>query len=446
MTKRPDASTLSVVSEVRANLGRFQALVPDDITVSYELDQSTQRVRCACRPSLHEAMLGALLTGLMVLLFLRDWRSSAIVVITIPFALLAAVVALWGAGQTINIMTLGGLALAVGILVDEATVAIENIHTHLARGTPVARAVLDASGEVVVPRLLAMLSVVAVFVPSFFMTGVSRSLFVPLSLAVGFAMIASFLLSSSLVPVLSVWLLGRRGTTHGGRTPRTPSRLGRPAARRASARCCSALAPARVLARGGLPAGDGRRRRRRRPDARPRDFSAERRQAVPAAVPRARGHEVRVDRAAGARRARRDHAGRRRRTTWTSRWATSACSPRPIRSTPSSCGPADRTRACCRWRSRPDAPVPLEDFQETLRGSFREKFPDAQFSFEPGDIVSRIMNFGAPTPVEVAVMGPDFAASRAFATKVRGRARADPVAARPAVSARRSTTRRFRST
>ena len=126
---------------------------------------------------------------------------------TIPFALLAAVIALWGAGQTINVMTLGGLALAVGILVDEATVAIENIHTHLARGVPVAEGVLDASGEVVVPRLLAMLSVVAVFVPSFFMTGVSRSLFVPLSLAVGFSMIASFVLSSSLVPVLSVWLL-----------------------------------------------------------------------------------------------------------------------------------------------------------------------------------------------------------------------------------------------
>ena len=106
-------------------------------------------------------------------------------------------------------MTLGGLALAVGILVDEATVAIENIHTHLSRGIPVARGVLDASGEVVVPRLLAMLSVVAVFVPSFFMTGVSRSLFVPLSLAVGFAMIASFFVSSSLVPVLAVWWLGR---------------------------------------------------------------------------------------------------------------------------------------------------------------------------------------------------------------------------------------------
>src|SRR6185437_10327784 len=118
----------------------------------------------------------AILTGLMVLLFLRDMRSAGIVVVTIPFALLAAVVALWAAGQTINIMTLGGLALAVGILVDEATVAIENIHTHLARGAPVARGVRDASAEVVMPRLLAMLCVVAVFVPSFFMSGVARSL------------------------------------------------------------------------------------------------------------------------------------------------------------------------------------------------------------------------------------------------------------------------------
>ena len=139
-------------------------LVPDDITVSYELDQSSN-VTAALQSVLREALLGALLTGLMVLVFLRDWRSSAIVVVTIPFALLAAVVGLWSAGHTINIMTLGGLALAVGILVDEATVAIENIHTHVARGTPIARAVLDASGEVTTPRLLAMLSVVAVFIP-----------------------------------------------------------------------------------------------------------------------------------------------------------------------------------------------------------------------------------------------------------------------------------------
>src|SRR5262249_42972102 len=146
-----------------------------------------------------EGLLGALLTGVMVLLFLREWRSALIVIITIPFALLAAVVALWSAGQTINIMTLGGLALAVGVLVDESTVVMENIHTHLSEGQGRGVAVLQASREVQTPRLLAMLCILAVFVPSFFMVGVSRSLFVPLSLAVGFAMAASYFLSSSLV-------------------------------------------------------------------------------------------------------------------------------------------------------------------------------------------------------------------------------------------------------
>src|SRR5262249_52195950 len=156
VTKRPDASTLRVVSEVKANLGRFQSLVPDDIKVSYELDQSGN-VSGALQSVVREAGLGAILTGLVVLLFLREWRSAGLVVVTIPFALLAAVVGLWAVGQTINIMTLGGLALAVGILVDEATVAVENIHTHLARGAPIARGVFDAGAEVIVPQLLAML-------------------------------------------------------------------------------------------------------------------------------------------------------------------------------------------------------------------------------------------------------------------------------------------------
>jgi multidrug efflux pump subunit AcrB len=206
VTKRADASTLAVVNEVKSSIPRFRSLIPDDIHISYEFDQSAY-VKNALSSLVREGILGAVLTGLMVLLFLRDLRSSAIVVTTIPFALLTAVVALWGAGQTINTMTLGGLALAVGILVDEATVAIENIHTHLDQGVPHAKAVLDASREVVIPRLLAMLCVLSVFVPSFFMTGIARSLFVPLSLSVGFAMAASYFLSSSLVPVMSTWVL-----------------------------------------------------------------------------------------------------------------------------------------------------------------------------------------------------------------------------------------------
>src|SRR4029077_19651734 len=140
-------------------------------------------------------------------LFLGDWRSSLIVVITIPFALLMAVVLLRLTGQTINIMTLGGLALAVGVLVDEGTVLMENIHVHLAQGEKKAQSVLAASREVAIPRSLAMLCVLAVFLPSFFMTGPAQSLFVPLSLAVGFSMGASYVLSSSLIPVLSNWIL-----------------------------------------------------------------------------------------------------------------------------------------------------------------------------------------------------------------------------------------------
>src|SRR5207302_2506550 len=144
-----------------------------------------------------ESVIGAVLTGLMVLLFLRDFRSALIVVLNIPLALLAATLALWLTGQTVNIMTLGGLALSVGILVDEATVTTENIHTHLARGKTLARAALDAGGETAVPRLLAMLCVLAVFTPALFMTGAARALFLPLSLAVGLSMVASYVLSST---------------------------------------------------------------------------------------------------------------------------------------------------------------------------------------------------------------------------------------------------------
>ncbi len=133
VTKRPDASTITVVNEVRASLPRFQSLVPEDIKITYEFDQS-QYVRDALLSVLREGLLGAILTGLTLFFFLRDWRSSLVVVITIPFALLMAVVALWATGQTINIMTLGGLALAVGVLVDEGTVLLENIHVHLAQG------------------------------------------------------------------------------------------------------------------------------------------------------------------------------------------------------------------------------------------------------------------------------------------------------------------------
>src|SRR5213082_1736813 len=206
VTKRADASTLDVIRNVRQALPAMRNVAPEDVKIDLVFDQSGYVVN-ALKGLITEGLLGAVLTGLMVLIFLRDLRSALIVVITIPFALLASVVCLWMSGQTINIMTLGGLALAVGVLVDEATVSIESIHTHLASGLSRARGVIEASRKTAVPRLLAMLCVLSVFIPSFFMTGVGGQLFVPLALAVGFAMLASYLLSSTLVPVLSIWML-----------------------------------------------------------------------------------------------------------------------------------------------------------------------------------------------------------------------------------------------
>ena len=164
----------------------------------------------AVRSLVTEGALGAALIGLMVLVFLRDWRSVIVVVLNIPLAIAGALVALWLTGQTINLMTLGGLALAIGILVDEATVEIENIHHKLEQTDSVALAVRQGNMDTAVPRLLAMLCILAVFLPSFFMQGAAQALFVPLSLAVAFAMVSSYLLSSTFVPVLSTWLLRHR--------------------------------------------------------------------------------------------------------------------------------------------------------------------------------------------------------------------------------------------
>ena len=411
VTKRPDASTLAVVNEVTANLGRFQALVPDDITVSYELDQSGT-VSGSLQSVAREGILGALLTGLMVWLFLKDWRSSIVVVITIPFALLAAVVALWGAGQTINIMTLGGLALAVGILVDEATVAIENIHTHVSRGIPIARAVLDASGEVFVPRALAMLAVVAVFVPSFFMTGVARSLFVPLSLAVGCAMIASFLLSSSLVPVLAVWLL--RGARHAHDhaadwVDRLRTRL---------VKTLDALMPARWLVLAVYAAGcvavivliGPRLGREIFPSGGAHAFQLRVR------APAGTKFEV-TERLAGDVLNEITQAAGAGNVDITLGYVGVQPSSYPINTIFLWTGGSHE--GVLQVSLKENSGLNLPSFEEQLRRRFAQRFPQAQFSFEPGDIVGRILNFGAPTPVEVVVAGPDYAATRAFATKVR---------------------------
>lgn len=206
VVKKSEASTLSVVNNIKAALPNLQDAIPEDVKISYEFDQSSY-VTNSLKSLVTEGALGAILTGLMVLLFLRDWRSVIIVVTTIPISIFSAIILLNLFGQTINIMTLSGLALAVGILVDQATVSIENIHQHLEMRKPKAQAIWDACKEIAFPEFLILLAILAVFAPALIMNGIPKSMFLPLSLAVGFAMIASFLLAQTLVPVMANWLL-----------------------------------------------------------------------------------------------------------------------------------------------------------------------------------------------------------------------------------------------
>jgi RND family efflux transporter MFP subunit len=209
VVKRDTASTLTVAADLRAALPIIKDALPDDVEVRYEFDESPV-VLTAIRGVATEGLIGATLTGLMILLFLRDLRSVVVVVLNIPLALLGSLLGLWVSGHTINIMTLGGLALAIGILVDEATVEVENVHKQMETTGSVARAVRAGNLVTAVPRLLAMLCILSVFIPAFLMKDPIRSLFLPLALAVGFAMITSYVLSSTLVSVLCVWLLKPR--------------------------------------------------------------------------------------------------------------------------------------------------------------------------------------------------------------------------------------------
>jgi multidrug efflux pump subunit AcrB len=206
VVKTADASTWSVVQSLKSKIPEMQSLLPDDVKISYEFDQSVFVIN-AVKSLMTEGGLGALLTGLMVLLFLRDWRSSLIVVITIPVSILIGVLLLGLFGQTINIMTLSGLALAIGILVDQATVTIENIHQHLEMGKNKAQAIYDACEEISFPLLLILLCILAVFAPSFMMKGVPKAMFLPLSMSIGLTMIVSYIIAQTLVPILSNWLI-----------------------------------------------------------------------------------------------------------------------------------------------------------------------------------------------------------------------------------------------
>jgi multidrug efflux pump subunit AcrB len=412
VTKRPDASTITVVNEVRQSIERFQSLIPQDIKITYEFDQS-QYVRAALLSVLREGLIGAGLTGLMIFLFLGDFRSSLIVVITIPFALLMAVVLLRLTGQTINIMTLGGLALAVGVLVDEGTVLMENIHVHLAQGEKKAQAVLAASREVAIPRLLAMLSVLAVFLPSFFMTGPAQSLFVPLSLAVGFSMGASYLLSSSLVPVLANWVLkqAKNEAEHPKeeRFDRFRKRFQLVLERimefpKLLLGAYAVVAVLIILLLGPRIAEE----------VFPSSASTQ--------------FRLRIDAPDGTRVAVTESLVEKVLAT-----ITREASAKNLETTLGYIGTQPSSypiNTVFLWTSgsqqaiinvglKPGASISLRRLEENLRQKLPQEFPSARFSFDPGDLISQTLSFGAPSSAEVAITGPQYADVQSYANRVQ---------------------------
>ncbi|MDB6036282.1 MAG: Acriflavin resistance protein, partial [Verrucomicrobiales bacterium] len=415
VTKRSDASTLTVVNSVKANLAKFQSVLPADVKVSYEFDQSPYVTRAIGGLTM-EASLGAFLTGLVILLFLRDWRSAFVVVLNIPLALLGAVVALWATKQTVNIMTLGGLALAVGILVDEATVTIENIHSHLAKGKLIARAGRDATVETALPRFLAMLCILAVFIPAFFMTGAARALFTPLALAVGFSMVTSYLLSSTLVPVLATWILRTQHVEADGKVAKKrgsfssfqdkyKDMLGRVIHLRWLIAGIYLIAAVAVIFFAGRQLGT---------EIFPKVDAGE--------------LQLRLRTPSGTR-----VEGTESAALEVLEMIKREVGPENVAITLGFIGvhaPSYPINLLYLWNGgseegvlqvqlKKGVPIHIEELKERLRKKFADKLPGITFSFEPSDIVSRVMSLGASTPIEVTVSGPNLVANREFAVKVK---------------------------
>ncbi len=411
-TKRASASTLSVVDAIKGALPKMQAVLPDDIRVSFEFDQTPYVTRGVSGVAM-EGAIGAVLVGLLILVFLRDWRSSLVVVLNIPLALLVSTLVLWLTGNTLNLMTLGGLALAIGVLVDEATVAVENIHARLEQGMSLPRAVRDGTGETIVPRFLAMVCILAVFVSSFFLQGAARALFVPVALAVGFAMIASYILSSTFVPVLLTWLLRNRpeaGRTHAPILDRVRS---------AYRRTLSLLLPARwslvaiyLVACGVVVVGIGSRLgtdifprvaadqfrvRMRAPDGTHLGASEQLAIKLVTAIEEEFGRDQ-IDVTLG--------------------YVGMIPSSYPINAVFHwSRGPEETIL----WVDlKDDAEIDVAAVQERLRQRLISdpEFAETRFSFEASDIVNEVMSFGSPTPVEIAVRGKSLPDNRADAEKV----------------------------
>jgi multidrug efflux pump subunit AcrB len=430
ITRTGKASTLAVVDAVKAALPRILATVPPELKVTTLADQSIF-VRASIQGVVREALIAAGLTGIMILLFLGSWRSTLIVCISIPLSILASLCILSLLGQTINVMTLGGLALAVGILVDDATVEVENTHRNMAMRKPLVRAVLDGASQIAIPTFVSTLSICIVFVPVLLLTGTARFLFTPLAMAVVFAMLASYLLSRTLIPTLVHYLLksevelyreGRHGKSEG-----TTSFLWRVTAifnglferlrfryigllnwslqHRAQvlsafmAVSVASLGLAWLVGEDFFPDVDSGQMRL---DARaPAGTRLEQTEVRFAAIE----HEIRDVIPAREMDTLIDNIG------IVNCWACLAQGEIPTISS------ADGEILISLKQNHSST----RNYEVQLRKRLRERFPDTTFFFEPANITTQILNFGIPAPIDLQVVGRDTGANYKIARKLADR-------------------------
>src|SRR5215471_14790243 len=422
--KNGNASTLDVIANVKKAVDKVLPSLPQNFEVRPLADQSLF-VRASIQGVLREAVIAACLTALMILVFLGSWRSTVIIAVSIPLSILSSIIVLSALGETINIMTLGGLALAVGILVDDATVTIENINTHLEEGKELEASILEGAEQIALPALVSTICICIVFVPMFFLTGVARYLFVPMAEAVVFAMLASYVLSRTLVPTLAnYWLKAHPPGGHGD-----PKRAGvftraqrwidgRFVALRNAYRatlsqavanrrlviaiflagCVASLVLARWVGEDFFPEVDGGQFKLHL-----RAPSGTRIEETAALADRV---EDELRRVIPARELSSiiDNIGLPYSGINLS-YSTSA---------PIGVGDADILVALNSGHH------PTADYLHELRLRLPQAFPGTLFSFVPSDIVTQILNFGLPAPIDVQVVGRDLEANRRFASALIG--------------------------
>ncbi|HUN92807.1 MAG TPA: efflux RND transporter permease subunit [Burkholderiaceae bacterium] len=425
--KNGSASTLEIVNRLRELLPVALQALPPELQVTPLFDQSVF-VKAAVGGVVREALIAACLTAALILLFLGNWRSTLIIAVSIPLSILASVITLYALGETINIMTLGGLALAVGILVDDATVTIENIERHLHLGTDLHEAILVGAGEIAVPALVSTLCICIVFVPMFFLTGVARFLFVPLAEAVVFAMLASYLLSRTLVPTL-VMMLMDRAQAHDAAGPGWLARayrrfdaaferlrggyiviLSRLLTRRLAfgsaflGFCVLSCGLFAVAGRDFFPGVDAGQIRlhMRAPTGTRIEETARIADEVEAAI-----HQVVPP---GQLASLIDNIG---------------LPYSGINLSYSTSGTIGTLDAEILVALRPDH-RPTDEFVERLRAELPRRFPSIEFFFQPADIVTQILNFGLPAAIDVQFSGLDVRANHAIASALLKRVRRIP--------------------